>query len=354
MANSIITSTGSYIPDTVVPNASFLNHTFFGNDNKIMDKPTPEVVQKFKEITCIAERRYVTDDLNTSDIAFFAAKKALENIDKETLDYIIVAHNFGNVAVNTRKTDILPTLASRVKHKLEIKNPYTVAYDIPFGCPGWIHGMIISDYYIKSGDAKKCLIIGAETLSRVVDPYDMDCMIFADGAGATVLEATDRDDAGILSHVTRTDTYKEAYLLRNDKSNNPDLSENDFFIKMDGHQIYKYAVKNIPHVVKQSLVKIGLTLTDVKKLFLHQANQKMDEAILKRLFKLYNEKEIPEGIMPMTIADLGNSSVATIPTMLDLVLKGRLNPHEIRTDDIVVFVSVGAGMNINSVVYKVP
>ena len=136
MANSIITATGSYIPDTIVSNASFLNHTFYGNDAKIMGKPTSDVIQKLKEITCIEERRYVSDDLNTSDIATFAAQKALENIDKETLDYIIVAHNFGDVAAHNRKTDMLPALASRVKHKLKIKNPYTVAYDIPFGCPG--------------------------------------------------------------------------------------------------------------------------------------------------------------------------------------------------------------------------
>ena len=354
MTNTIITSTGSYIPEAIIPNASFSNHTFYGVDGNVMAKSTSEVIQKLKEITCIEERRYVSDDLNTSDIAYFAAEKALENMDRETLDYIIVAHNFGDVAANNRKTDMLPALASRVKYKLQIKNPYTVAYDIPFGCPGWLHGMIISDYYIKSGDAKKCLIIGAETLSRVIDPYDMDCMIFADGAGATVLEASDRNDVGVLSHVTRSDTYKEAYLLTNGKSYNPVLPESEFFLKMDGNQIYKYAVKNIPLVVKQCLDKVGLTLTDVKKLFLHQANQKMDEAILNRLFKLYNEKNIPEFIMPMTIAKLGNSSVATIPTMLDLVVKGQLPPHDIKSDDIVVFVSVGAGMNINSVVYKMP
>ena len=219
---------------------------------------------------------------------------------------------------------------------------------------GWLHGMIISDYYIKSGDAKRCLVIGAETLSRVIDPYNMDCMIFADGAGATLLEATDRNHVGILSHVTRSDTLKEAYLLKNERSNNPALPETDFFLKMDGNQIYKYAVRNIPLVVKQSLDKIGLELTDVKKLFLHQANQKMDEAILNRLFKLYDEKDIPEFIMPMTINKLGNTSVATIPTMLDLVKKGKLPPHEIHSEDIIVFVSVGAGMNINSVVYKIP
>src|SRR5690606_2262471 len=105
------------------------------------------------------------------------------NIDKETLDYIIVAHNFGDILKNNQKSDMVPTLAARVKHKLQIKNPYTVAYDLPFGCPGWLQGLIQADYYLKSGDAKRILIIGAETLSRISDPHDIDSMIFSDEIG---------------------------------------------------------------------------------------------------------------------------------------------------------------------------
>jgi len=295
----------------------------------------------------------LTDDLNTSDIAFMAADRALENTDRENLDYIIVAQNLGDVRADNNRSDMVPTIAARVKHKLKIKNPYTVAYDIPFGCPGWLHGMILADYYIKSGDAKKILVIGAEVLSRVTDPHDIDSMIYADGAGATLVEATVRN-AGILSHVTRSDTINNAYLLRVGKSYNPDYNGNDLFVKMDGHEIYKYAVRIVPLVVKQSLDKAGFTLTDVKKVLIHQANQKMDEAILKRLFKLYQVKNIPENIMPMTISWLGNSSVATLPTMFDLLQRGSLNNHEFHSGDIVVFASVGAGMNINSMVYRMP
>jgi 3-oxoacyl-[acyl-carrier-protein] synthase-3 len=122
---------------------------------------------------------------------------------------------------------------------------------------------------------------------------------------------------------------------------------------MHGHDIYKYAVRTVPNVVQQSLDKAGLTLSDVKKVLIHQANQKMDEAILERLFKLYQIDDIPENIMPMTISWLGNSSVATLPTMLDLLQKGKLEKHNrLQSGDIVVFASVGAGMNINSMVYK--
>lgn len=348
---SIVTATGSYIPTQMVPNQSFLNHDFYGNNGEKLERPNPNIINKFHEITCISERRYVTDDLKTSDMAFLSATQALEGVDKESLDYIIVAHNFGDLDPDNTQTDMVPTLASRVKRKLGIRNPYTVAYDVPFGCPGWLQGMITADYYIRSGDAKKILVIGAETLSRVSDPHDIDSMIYSDGAGATLVEATE-EDAGILSHVTVSDTLKEAYLLWLDRSYHPNSNGNRLFLKMQGHEVYKYAVKRVPEIVKQSLDKAGIALSDVKKVLIHQANQKMDEAILKRLFKLYKTRDIPEHIMPMTISWLGNSSVATLPTLFDLLQRGKLNNHRLSSGDIVVFASVGAGMNINSMVYK--
>lgn len=351
MPNSIVTGTGSYIPPSKISNSYFLGHEFYRSDGIKIKKANIDIINKLEEITGINERRYLTNDLNTSDIAFMAADRALENTDRENLDYIIVAQNLGDVKAGSNRSDMIPTIASRVKQKLKIKNPYTVAYDIPFGCPGWLHGMILADYYIKSGDAKKILVIGAEVLSRVTDPHDVDSMIYADGAGATLVEATVRN-AGILSHVTRSDTINEAYLLRVGKSYNPDYNGDDLFVKMNGHEIYKYAVRTVPLVVKQSLDKAGFTLTDVKKVLIHQANQKMDEAILERLFKLYHIKNIPDNIMPMTISWLGNSSVATLPTMFDLMQRGALNNHKFHSGDIVVFASVGAGMNINSIVYR--
>jgi 3-oxoacyl-[acyl-carrier-protein] synthase-3 len=353
MPNSIITETGSYIPGRLVPNDHFLEHTFYDNEGKTLEIPNAEIIKKFRDITCISERRYVTDDLNTSDIAFVAAEQALKGLDRENLDYIIVGQNLGDVRVDDQRCDMVPTIAARVKNRLGIKNPYTVAFDVPFGCAGWLQSMIIADYFIKSGDAKKILVIGAETLSRASDPYDRDSMIYSDGAGAALVETTDRE-VGILSHVTRSDTFEAVNLLWLGKSSNPSCNGRRLYIKMDGHEIYKYAVRTVPEVVKRSLDKAGLTLTDVKKILIHQANQKMDEAILKRLFKLYEAEEIPEHIMPMTISWLGNSSVATLPTLYDLLQRGKLNNHRLQSGDIAVFASVGAGMNINAVVYRMP
>lgn len=353
MDNSIIAATGSYIPSAKIPNEHFLGNDFYGADGNKLERSNVEIIKKLYEITGIRERRYVTDGLTTSDMAYRAAKEALDGVDKESLDYIIVAQNFGDVKADNIRTDILPTLAARVKHKLRIKNPYTIAFDLPFGCPGWLQAMIMADYYIKSGDAKRILVIGAETLSRIADPHDVDCMIYADGAGASLVEATDAD-VGILSHVTRSDTFDHAYLLRMGESYNPERNGNDLFLKMDGHEIYKYAVRTVPQVVKKNLDASGFDLTDVRKVLIHQANEKMDQAILRRLFKLYSIEEIPADIMPMMISWAGNSSVATLPTMFDLIQKGKLGNHSLNSGDIIVFASVGAGMNINSMVYRMP
>jgi 3-oxoacyl-[acyl-carrier-protein] synthase-3 len=353
MVRSIITRTGSYIPSRRVPNDHFLGSEFYDAAGKRPERPNAEIVRKLNEITGIEERRYAADEMAASDMGFHAAEAALEGVDRESLDYIIVAHNFGDVDPGSVRCDTVPTLASRIKHRLRIKNPYTVAFDLPFGCPGWLQGVITADYFIRSGDARRALVIGAETLGRIADPHDQDSMIYSDGAGATLLEAADTD-AGIQSHLTRTDSYDHAFLLRMGRSYNPSVAEDRIFVKMDGHDIYKYAVKTVPIVVKQNLEKSGLALGDVKKVLVHQANEKLDAAIIKRLFDLYKVKEIPADIMPMIISWTGNSSVATLPTLLDLILKGKLDGHRLALGDIVVFASVGAGMNVNSMVYKMP
>ena len=345
-----------YIPKRNISNDYFLKNEFYGEDKERIPKENKQVIDKLVEITGIEKRCYAKEEFVTSDLAYLAAKDALEShsIDKETLDYIIVAHNFGDVRHGMTKIDQMPTLAARVKHKLHIENPGCVAYDIIFGCPGWLEGVIQADTYIKAGLAKRVLVIGADTLSRVSDPHDRDSMIFADGAGVSISESTTSEEpVGILSHVTRSDTLNEAYFLFMGESYNPGYENDDMFLKMDGKKVYLYAIQTVPKVVKESLEKANVDIADVKKVLIHQANEKLDRKILKNLFKIYGEK-VSYDIMPMTISWLGNTSVATLPTLLDLLMKNKLNDHDIHSGDIIVLASVGAGMNINSVVYKMP
>ena len=177
--NIKITGSGSYIPTVTIKNKDFSNHVFLNEDGSNFALPNDVITEKFYGITGIQERKYASDELTTSDIALIAAEKAISdaNLDPETLDYIIFAHNFGDVNKGAIQSDMLPSLASRVKHKLRIKNPKCIAYDMLFGCPGWVEGVIQAQACIKAGMAKKCLVIGAETLSRVVDPHDRDSMM---------------------------------------------------------------------------------------------------------------------------------------------------------------------------------
>ena len=351
--NSVITGIGSYIPSVVKKNSDFLEERFYSDKNEPYDATNEVIIEKFKAITGIEERRYASDDIDSSSMATIAAEKAIADadIDPETLDYIILAQNFGDIKKGTIQTDILPSLASRVKHNLKIKNPNCVAYDIVFGCPGWLQGVIQADLFIKAGAAKKCLVIGSETLSRVLDMHDRDSMIYSDGAGACIIEAKTNGNSGILSHAAVTHTYEEANYLFLGKSNVPNTDPNVRYIKMFGRKIYEFSLTNVPLAMQTALDKSGVDIKDIKKVFIHQANEKMDEAIIKRFFRLY-KTHVPDHIMPMSIHQLGNSSVATIPTLLDLVYKSKLKNHHLHKGDIIILASVGAGMNINAVVYK--
>jgi len=354
----VFTGSGSAVPTRCVENQDLVDRRFFLDYGRPLDPAdNAQILQKLQEITGISERRYADDHVLASDLGAAAAARALDDAatDPETLDYIIVAHNFGDVRPCHGRLDPVPTLAARIKEELRIRNPWCVAYDLPFGCAGWLQGVVQADYFLRSGDADRALVIGAETLSRVSDPHDRDSMIYADGAGAAILEAVDAPTpVGLLSHATRSDTFENARLLAMGPSYDPDHPPDRLFLKMHGRKVYEYAVQHVPEVVRESLRRADLVLTDVAKILLHQANEKMDRSILHRLFRLYGVDEIPNGIMPMTISWLGNSSVATVPTLLDLLRRGRIDGQTLAPNDVLVLASVGAGMNVNSLVYRHP
>ncbi len=349
---SKIIGTGAYIPELIIDNDYFLGHTFYGPDKKMIVQPQETIIRKFREITGISQRRYAAAGITSSDMGAMAAEEAIEKaqIDREDIDLIVVAHNYGDMSHNGAPRDMVPSVASRVKHKLGIKNPNCIAYDVIFGCPGWLHALIQADLYIQTGRAVNCLVIGSETLSRVLDPNDRDSLIFSDGAGATLVQKTAGDN-GLFNSATITHSFDEIDYIVSAEGVAGEVTDPQF-IRMKGRKVYEYALKHVPQAMKDCFDSSGQDIKDLKMIFIHQANEKMDEAIVKRFFELYGISELPDHIMPMNIGTMGNSSVATIPTLLNQVLEGELPGYSLGQGDIILFASVGAGMNINAATYK--
>jgi 3-oxoacyl-[acyl-carrier-protein] synthase-3 len=383
-----IIGTGSFLPELIIKNKDFLDNIFLDRDGQpwLDEEKNPlsneKIIEKFKFITDIDERRYAPNPMLTSDMAYEAAFDAIisSGIDPESLNAIFVAHNFGDVSFTNKRSVLVPGMASKVKFLLGIKNPSTSTTDVILGCPGWLHAMHLADIEIRAG-AKRVMVIGAEMLSRVSDPHDRDSMIYSDGAGAVILERTIGNEfMGILNYAIRSDTIGHVNLLKMGPSNNPNYQGDDQFLKMDGNLLFRYAMDHVPQAIKDCMDKSNISFNQVAKFLFHQANAKMDWGFLGRLAELYGYRkeelplelmpkkkdygiigkvivshgirDIPPGIMPMTIHKLGNSSVATIPTMLDLLFKNKLEGHKINPGDNAVFASVGAGMNINAMTYR--
>lgn len=352
---SVIKGIGHYIPTIVKTNADFSGHTFYDRTKERLESSSQEIVDKFEAITGITERRYAAPNINCSDMAAIAGKMALEDsgVDPETIDQIIVAHDFGDILPGSFQSDMVPSIASRVKYLLGIKNPNCVAYDMIFGCPGWLHSVIQANALILSGTVKRCLVIGSEVLSRVLDSHDRDSMLFSDGAGAIVLEANEQGQSGILATAAQSHCQEDVQFIEMGTSYHPEDESAVRYAKMKGRKVYEYALKNVPPAMLSCLNKANVPLTAISKIFLHQANEKVVEAIVRELYQLEGIEEIPEGIAPMNIHLLGNSSVATIPTLYSMVCKGEIEGHSLQPGELILFASVGAGMNINAVCYRV-
>ena len=355
MPNTLIIGSGCYIPENIIEGSHFKDSVFYDDNNQLIEKPTDEIIQKFVDITEIERRRYLSPEDFNSDLGLRASLEAIEDagIDKEEIDYIIYATNFGEVDVDGIP-NFMPSLSARLKNKLDIKNRSCVNYDMIFGCPGWVESLILADTLIKAKKARTILVVGGETLSRVTDEFDRNKMIFADGAGAVVVTATEDTTVGVLADSTLCDNGEELNYLANGPSLNLESKEARQYIQMKGRKIYEYALKNVPDAIKKTIEKAGLDISDITKILIHQANAKMDYAMIGRLFKLYGQKDYDHAISPMTIQEFGNSSVATVPTLFDLIRKGKMEGQEFIPGSHILFTSVGAGMNINCVIYKFP
>jgi len=351
---TVITGTGSFIPENVKLNKDFTVHDFYDGNEQRIKGDAEDIVRKFEQVTGISARRYADMVTNASDMAAYAAEEAILDaaIDPESIDQLIVAHNFGNVQKHTSQSDAVPSLAARVKRLLKIRNPNCIAYDILFGCPGWLQALIHADTFFKARTARQCLVVGTEALSRVIDIYDRDSMIFSDGAGAAVVESRPGEGSGILGSVAQSYAAEEVDYIYMGKSYFPDSDPRVKYLKMQGRKVYEFALDIVPQAMKTCLDVSGVNIVQLKKIFIHQANEKMDAAIIRRFYQLYHSGTAPELVMPMNIRELGNSSVATIPTLFNMVRKGTLPEHSVQADDIILFASVGAGMNVNAVCYR--
>lgn len=350
---TFIAGTGSILPEMIVPNSHFEKCEFYDKSGNKIEKSVGEIIGKLEAITGIRERRYVPFEEDSIPLMAKAAQIALDdaNIAVNELSGIIVAHNAGNMIPGTKDFHPVPNLAACLKNAINCTNHKCFAYDLLFGCPGWLQAVIQAHQTILCGDAENILVVGLEIASRLLDPHDVDSMILADGCGACVISKSDAEK-GVLSYLTFSHAQEDLGSIYLGKSNNNELQGNCYF-HMNGREVYKYATVWVPKVIQKTLEKAGLKIDDVNLFLFHQANAKMLEAIAKNLGEIYEigcdffAKRIPS-----TIEFLGNTSVATIPTMLDLVRKNQLDGYEIKDGQIVVMASVGAGMHCNAVVYQ--
>ncbi len=353
---SIITGTGSALPDMLVKNDYFLQRNFYTAKGEKNEKPIEEIIAKLEAITGITERRYVPFDQDSVPLMVSAAIKAVEDakIAINDLSGIIVAHNAGNMVVGEHAFHTVPNMAALLKNAIDCKNYECFAYDILFGCPGWLQAIIQAEQTIARGEAKHILVLGIEVASRLLDPHDLDSMILADGCGACVVSRSEAQngESGILAYTTFShaqDDLKSILLAKSYKSS----QSGSCFFHMNGKEVYKYATTWVPQVIKKTLDKAGLGLADVDMFLFHQANAKMLHAIANNLAEVYAiEKPDFEGKIPTTIEFLGNTSVATIPTMMDLILHNQLGNYRIKKGDKVIMASVGAGMHCNALLYQ--
>lgn len=333
MIRSIIKSTGRYVPDRHVTNHEL---------TEFMDTTNEWIVQR----TGIEARYWVKDgdDVGTSDLAFNAAKIALEraNWKPEELDLIVFATMTPDVYV--------PGSGAILQDKLGAKN--VPAIDIRQQCTGFIHGLEICDAYIRSEKAKKILLVGAEYQSRYVELTTANrdtAIIFADGAGVACIEALETtDDVGIIASILYADgKYSQSLKFglparKSGRAISSALVENkEHFPYMDGKKVFKLAVTRLPKSAEALLQKAKMSIEDIDMFILHQANLRINEAFRERM-------NIPEENMYNNIQRYGNTTAATIPIAFDEVLEKQM----VKAGDTIMFLGLGAGLTWGGVIYK--
>jgi 3-oxoacyl-[acyl-carrier-protein] synthase-3 len=326
LPNAIVLGTGSYAPERVVTNADL---------EKLVATNGEWIVSR----TGIRERRIAADHEATSDLAAAAARKALEfaGVGADTVDMIVVCTVTGDSPT--------PSCAAFVQAKIGAANAF--AFDVGAACAGSLYGLVMADQFIRSGMVKRALVIGAETLSRVVDWTNREtCVLFGDAAGAILLGASDDPGRGLLASTLRTDGTLTGILgIYGGGSRLPITPElaagTDHKIRMRGREVYKVAVKLLPEVVADTLAKAGLSAADVDHMLCHQANQRIIESALDTL-------GVPREKCWINIDRYGNTSSASMPITLDEANRaGRL-----AQGDVIGMMAIGAGMTWGGAVLR--
>ncbi|MFC0524785.1 beta-ketoacyl-ACP synthase III [Pontibacillus salicampi] len=311
MRNAGILGVGHYVPDRVFTNLD-------------MEKLVDTNDEWIRTRTGIEERRLATDEVDTSDMAYEASIKALEhaNLKPEDIDLIVVA--------TVTPDSPFPSVGNLVQHKLGATN--AASMDMSAACAGYMYGMITAAQFIQNGVYDNVLVIGAEKLSKITDWTDRNtCVLFGDGAGATVIGPVS-EGKGILSFELGADPSGAEHLYQ---------SKEDNFIKMNGREVFKFAVRQMPESSINVLEKAGLTKEEVDFLIPHQANIRIMEAARQRL-------EIPEDKMATSVKRYGNTSSSTIP----IALSENVENGKIKDNDVVVLVGFGGGLTWGAVALR--
>lgn len=315
---SKIIATGSYLPQKFLTNSDL---------EKTVDTTDAWIVER----TGIKKRHIAAENELTSDIAFEAAKKALENsgLKPEEIDMIILA---------TTTPDLtFPATATKVQDKLNANSAF--AFDIQAVCSGFVFAVATADNFIKSGQVKNALVIGADVLSRIVDWKDRNtCVLFGDGAGAIVLQATTEENSGIISSDLHSDGSLNDILKT---SGGPSSNQKSGFIEMSGREVFKHAVDKMSKSVIAALAKANLKVSDIDLLIPHQANARILSAVANRL-------ELSEEKIILTVENHANTSAASIPLALDYAVKN----NRVKKGDLVVLEALGGGLTWGSIVLK--
>ncbi|MCT2535643.1 ketoacyl-ACP synthase III [Aquibacillus koreensis] len=307
--NAGIIGTGHYVPEKIVTNADL---------EKIVDTNDEWIRTR----TGIEERRIADETMNTSDMAYFASVRALEdaNINAEDLDMILVA----TITPDTS----FPSVACMLQDRLGARK--VAAMDLSAACSGFMYGVITAKQFIETGAYKNVLVVGVEKLSKITDWNDRNtCVLFGDGAGAAVI-APVSEGKGILSFELGADGNGGKYLLQ----------EKDY-ISMNGREVFKFAVRQMPESSVNVVEKAGYNKEDVDYLIPHQANIRIMEAARERL-------GIAEDKMATSVRKYGNTSAASIPIALSEDVKS----GKIKDNDLVVLVGFGGGLTWGAVALR--